>query len=832
MGLAAVLGPWSLYLISLKMNQKKLQVKKEEEEVKVEQKTTETTEIAIPTDKRRILILYGTCTGTAKNMAEEFSKKIHSLLYMDEVDVKVVDAKDYDEFLLDQEDIVLFIISTWTDGEPPENAKRVVDSLKDYASDFRVSKSHLAKNKFAVFGLGGSDYSSNFCKAAKDINDCFLELGATPLLPLHVGDDSGDLLDKFHKWSDKVVKKLKITFAGITLQPVNNKYYENSFKPKNEIEHKSEPTPNPASDKINNKDDIKIKSNKMKSNAIKPKTGKSKANDFNLQQKLVREEAKGIKSGNTEKKEPEKGGCCGGSSSGEKKESCGSNDAKKAEESACCGGSKGTMDGNNKLGLEEEEEEEEEDRINQKYVNLNNDNTSEDGFDDNGNEIEGDEEEEEEETPDGDLLDLEDIGSAMKKQVLIEKQNKAIADSEADRNGDREMVTKLQRRALTKEGYRIIGTHSAVKLCRWTKNQMRGRGGCYKHTFYGITSYQCMEATPSLACANKCVFCWRHHKNPVGTEWRWKTDDPDFIVAEAVDLHRTMINEMRGVPGVQPERLVEADTVKHCALSLVGEPIMYPRINEMLKALHERKISTFLVTNAQFPESIRDLEPITQLYVSIDASTRDSLKAIDRPLFKDFWERFLESLKYMEEKKQRTVYRLTLVKSWNMEEADSYVELIETGQPDFIEIKSVTYCGKSDASSLTMQNVPWHQETCSFSEAIANRLAERGISARYSIATEHEHSCCVLLAREDKFKPNGVWHTWIDYAKYHTLIQDYYASGGEKKFISEDYMAITPEWALYKSKEHGFDPEESRWKRNKAGALVLNEYKSSDSGCG
>jgi tRNA wybutosine-synthesizing protein 1 len=128
-------------------------------------------------------------------------------------------------------------------------------------------------------------------------------------------------------------------------------------------------------------------------------------------------------------------------------------------------------------------------------------------------------------------------------------------------------------------------------------------------------------------------------------------------VAEAVDLHRTMINEMRGVPGVQPERLIEADTVKHCALSLVGEPIMYPRINEMLKALHERKISTFLVTNAQFPESIRDLEPITQLYVSIDASTRDSLKAIDRPLFKDFWERFLESLKYMEEKKQRTVYR-------------------------------------------------------------------------------------------------------------------------------------------------------------------------------
>ena len=33
---------------------------------------------------------------------------------------------------------------------------------------------------------------------------------------------------------------------------------------------------------------------------------------------------------------------------------------------------------------------------------------------------------------------------------------------------------------------------------------LRGRGGCYKHTFYGIESHRCMETTPSLACANKC----------------------------------------------------------------------------------------------------------------------------------------------------------------------------------------------------------------------------------------------------------------------------------------------------------------------------------------
>ncbi|KAM4648643.1 uncharacterized protein AAGF69_012548 [Amazona ochrocephala] len=57
-------------------------------------------------------------------------------------------------------------------------------------------------------------------------------------------------------------------------------------------------------------------------------------------------------------------------------------------------------------------------------------------------------------------------------------------------------------------GYKLIGSHSGVKLCRWTKSMLRGRGGCYKHTFYGIESHCCMEATPSLACANQCVFCW------------------------------------------------------------------------------------------------------------------------------------------------------------------------------------------------------------------------------------------------------------------------------------------------------------------------------------
>ncbi|KAH0517298.1 S-adenosyl-L-methionine-dependent tRNA 4-demethylwyosine synthase [Microtus ochrogaster] len=349
-----------------------------------------------------------------------------------------------------------------------------------------------------------------------------------------------------------------------------------------------------------------------------------------------------------------------------------------------------------------------------------------------------------------------------------------------------------------------------VSPMRKEKSMLRGRGGCYKHTFYGIESHRCMEATPSLACANKCVFCWRHHTNPVGTEWRWKMDQPELIVKEAIENHQNMIKQFKGVPGLKAERFEEGMEVKHCALSLVGEPIMYPEINRLLKLLHQQGISSFLVTNAQFPEEIRNLTPVTQLYVSVDASTKDSLKKIDRPLFKDFWQRFLDSLKALAAKQQRTVYRLTLVKCWNVDELQAYAELVSLGNPDFIEVKGVTYCGESAASNLTMANVPWHEEVVRFVQELVALLPD------YEIACEHEHSNCLLIGHK-KFKVSGEWWTWIDYSRFRELVLRYEESGGAKTFSASDYMARTPRWALFGARERGFDPKDTRYQRkNKA----------------
>ncbi|KAL2313807.1 S-adenosyl-L-methionine-dependent tRNA 4-demethylwyosine synthase [Schizosaccharomyces pombe] len=399
-----------------------------------------------------------------------------------------------------------------------------------------------------------------------------------------------------------------------------------------------------------------------------------------------------------------------------------------------------------------------------------------------------------------DVMDVEDMGSMMAKA----KAEAALPV------GTKEMVSTESPtyKALTKQGYSVVGSHSGVKICRWTKSAMRGRGFCYKYSFYGIRSHLCMEATPSLACANKCTFCWRHGTNPVGTSWRWKVDPPEMILQGILKAHYAKLKLMKGVPGVLPDRYEEASRVRHCALSLVGEPIFYPYINEFVSMLHEREISSFLVTNAQHPEALRNMGMVTQLYVSVDASTKQSLKSVDRPLFKDFWERMLTCLEILREKRQRTVYRMTLVKGFNMEQIKEYTELIRLGVPCFIEVKGVTYSGNSDQSPLTMKNVPYYEEVIDFVkkliEYIDIHLQDLGV--RYEIAAEHAHSCSILVA-QTAFKKDGHWHTHIDYPKFFELIRT------KKDFGPFDYMASTPDFAMFGN--GGFSPEDTRFHRKK-----------------
>lgn len=396
------------------------------------------------------------------------------------------------------------------------------------------------------------------------------------------------------------------------------------------------------------------------------------------------------------------------------------------------------------------------------------------------------------------VVDVEDMGAIIRSGKLSVQEPKQMVAKDSPTF-----------KSLTKQGYTVVGSHSGVKICRWTKSAMRGRGSCYKFAFYGIKSHLCMETTPSLACSNKCVFCWRHGTNPVAKlNWRWEVDPPEKVLAGALEGHYKKIKQMRGVPGIQLDRFQEAFQVKHCALSLVGEPIFYPHINEFVGMLHERQISSFLVCNAQHPDQLANLSKVTQLYVSIDAPTKSDLKKVDRPLNGDFWERLMACLDILRTKQahQRTVFRLTLVKGFNMGDIASYADMVERAQPSQIEVKGATFCGSSNGNGnpLTMQNIPFYDECKSFVESLTKELRSRG--QNYDLAAEHAHSCCILIAH-DKFKINGKWHTHIDYPKFFQMLEE------GREFCDMDYVKETPDWAVWGSEEAGFNPNDTRFDR-------------------
>lgn len=341
-----------------------------------------------------------------------------------------------------------------------------------------------------------------------------------------------------------------------------------------------------------------------------------------------------------------------------------------------------------------------------------------------------------------------------------------------------EMLTREARERLEKQQYKVVGGHSAVKTCGWTKNMIRGKGGCYKLKFYGILSNQCMQMTTSVSCANRCTFCWRDYKAPVAGEWRWQVNEPEFILEESLKAHQKLLSGFGGSETVNKFAYKKSKQVRHVALSLTGEPIIYPRINEAIELFHKKGISTFLVSNAQYPEEVKNLRSVTQLYLSLDAPEKALLKQVDVPLFRDYWERLNKSLEYLAEKKYRTCIRLTAIKDINMGMLDKYAEMIMKGNPDFVEVKAYMHVGAS-VYRLNRENMPSHEEVVKFSRELVKFLPD------YELVSEHVPSRVVLIARK-KFKKNGKWYTWIDFKKFFEIV----SSGVEAE--TENYLRKTP----------------------------------------
>ena len=123
-----------------------------------------------------------------------------------------------------------------------------------------------------------------------------------------------------------------------------------------------------------------------------------------------------------------------------------------------------------------------------------------------------------------------------------------------------------------------------------------------------------------------------------------------------------------------------------------------------------------------------------------------------------------------------------MVKGINNKDYEQYAELIHRGNPDFIEVKAYMFVGAS-TQRLNKENMPFHEEVVEYTKELAKYLPD------YGIVSEHIPSRVVMLAK-NKFKINEKWHTWIDFSKYHELVN----SG--KEFTSDDYLKETPKTGL------------------------------------
>jgi tRNA wybutosine-synthesizing protein 1 len=167
-------------------------------------------------------------------------------------------------------------------------------------------------------------------------------------------------------------------------------------------------------------------------------------------------------------------------------------------------------------------------------------------------------------------------------------------------------------------------------------------------------------------------------------------------------------------------RLKEAQEPAHVAISLMGEPTIYPYLDELIREIDERGMTSFLVTNGTRPNVLENLSP-TQLYLSLNAPNEEIYNQVSNPSSKGLWERIKESLSILKDASSRTVVRMTIARGLNMTGLDGYSQLLELAEPDFIEAKAYMHLGRSRAR-LERDAMPDHSEIMDFSGKLSQVL--------------------------------------------------------------------------------------------------------------
>jgi tRNA wybutosine-synthesizing protein 1 len=308
------------------------------------------------------------------------------------------------------------------------------------------------------------------------------------------------------------------------------------------------------------------------------------------------------------------------------------------------------------------------------------------------------------------------------------------------------MIPKHIQEMLKKQHYALVGNHSAVQICNYTKQALSGKDFCYKQKFYGIKSERCCQVAVSVMwCEHKCVFCWRPIEYNLGIKIK-KEDSPKKIIDDCIKMQKKLLSGFGGNSDVSRYKWQESLIPKHFAISLSGEPTLYKKLPELIQLLKKMKITSFVVSNGENPDMLKKINP-TQLYISMIAPNEALFKKISSSCHKDCWQRYLKTLKLLKQKSRttRTVLRITLIKNLNMIEPENYAKLIKISNPDFVEMKAYMNIGFS-RSRLSHKDMPSHVQVKNFAKKILKYIP------KYKLIDEKKNSRVVLLSNSKKEK--------------------------------------------------------------------------------
>lgn len=154
--------------------------------------------------------------------------------------------------------------------------------------------------------------------------------------------------------------------------------------------------------------------------------------------------------------------------------------------------------------------------------------------------------------------------------------------------------------------------------------------------------------------------------------------DPAGILA----THVTTLPEIEAA-------MASAREPSHAAISLAGEPTLYPRIAGLVAEFRRRAFTTFIVTNGTAPDALATMDPVpTQVYLTLPPPDEITYKKIHRPCVPRAYEKITRSLDTLQSLGCRTCLRITMVKGLNdVDDVEGYVRMVRRANPNFLEVK-------------------------------------------------------------------------------------------------------------------------------------------------